>query len=96
MQVILACTIFFVLQNIQEQRNHACIDQVGKHRADDGNDEEGLDRIAVFIAHSTHVGHRVGSSAKTETTDAHTDDAIHIQQLVRFHPFAVLLETEES
>jgi hypothetical protein len=28
-QVILACTIFFVLQNIQEQRNHACIDQVG-------------------------------------------------------------------
>ena len=56
MQVILACTIFFVLQNIQEQRNHACIDQVGKHGADDGNDEEGLDGIAILIAHSTHVG----------------------------------------
>ena len=80
MQVILACTIFFFLQNIQEQRNHARVDQVGEHGADDGNDEEGLDRIAVFIAHSTHVGHRIGRCAKTETTDACTQDGGIVSQ----------------
>ena len=62
------------LQNIQEEGNYSCIDQVGEHGADDGNNEEGLDGITVLVAYSTHVGHRIGSRTKAEATDACTQD----------------------
>ena len=66
----MVCTIFLSLQNIQEESDDSCIDQIGEHGADDGDDEERLDCIAVFIAYSTHVGHGVGSGTKAEATDA--------------------------
>ena len=59
-----------ILQNIQEERDDTSIQQVSKHGADDGHNEEGLDGIAVLIAHSTHVGHSIGRG--TETEAAHT------------------------
>ena len=65
---------FLILQNIQEEGDDSCIDQIGKHRTDDGDDEEGLDGIAVFIADSAHVGHRIGGCAKAEATHACTED----------------------
>ena len=60
------------LQKIQEEGNDSCIEQVGEHGTDDGNDEEWLDGIAVFITDGTHVGHGIGRSAKTEATQACT------------------------
>ena len=65
---------FLSLQDIQEEGDHSGIDQIGKHGADDGNDEEWLDGIAVFIAYSTHVGHRVRGGTKAEATDACAQD----------------------
>ena len=60
----------WTLQEIQEEGDDACINQICEHGADDGDDEERLDCIAVFIAYSTHVSHRIRSSTKAETTDA--------------------------
>ena len=48
------------LEEVQEEGNHSRIDQIGEHGTDDGNDEEGLDGIAVFVADGAHVGHRIG------------------------------------
>jgi len=62
------------LQQIQEERDDAGIDQIGEHGSDDGDDEERLDGIAVFVAYSTHVGHRIGGSTKAETTHSSTKD----------------------
>ena len=62
------------LQQIQKYGDYSCIDQISEHGTDDWNDEEGLDGIAVFIADSTHVGHRIGSRTKAEATDACTQD----------------------
>ena len=56
------------LQKIQEDGDDSCIEQVGEHGSDDGNDEEWLDGIAIFITDSAHVGHGIGRSAKTEAT----------------------------
>ena len=61
------------LQYIQEERDDACIDQIGEHRTDDRNDEEGLDGIAVFITHGTHVGHGIGGGSKSEATHTGTE-----------------------
>ena len=55
-----------ILQNTKEDGDDASIDQIGKHRTDDGDDEERFDGIVVFIAYSAHVGHRIGRSAKAE------------------------------
>ena len=71
---------FFILQNIKEEGDYSRIYQISEHGADDGNDEEGLDGIAVFIAYCTHVGHRIGSSTKTETADACTQDGSIVSQ----------------
>ena len=60
------------LQKIKEEGNHSCIDQIGEHGANNRNDEERLDGIAVFIADGTHVGHGIGSSTKAETAHAGT------------------------
>ena len=68
----MVCTIFLSLEDIQEEGDDACIGQVGEHGTDDGDDEEGLDGIAVFIAYRTHIGHRIGGSTKAEATDAST------------------------
>jgi hypothetical protein len=38
---------------VKEEGDHACIDEVSEHGADDGNDEEGLDGIVVFITDGT-------------------------------------------
>ena len=62
------------LQQIQEEGDDAGVDEVGKHSADDGDDEEGLDRIAVFIAYGTHVSHCVRGCTKTETAYSCTQD----------------------
>ena len=71
------CTLFYspnimTLQNIKKEGDYSCIDHIGEHGADDGNDEEWLDGIAVFIAYGTHVGHRIGCCTKAETTNACT------------------------
>ena len=63
------------LQQIQEGGDDGGIDQVGKHGADDGDNEERLDGVAVFIANSTHVSHRIGSGTKTEATKACAEDS---------------------
>ena len=34
------------LQQIQEEGDHGGVDDIGEHRANDGDDEEGLDGIA--------------------------------------------------
>ena len=70
----MVCTIFLSLQDIQEEGDDSCIDQIGEHGADDGDDEERLDGIAVFVAYSTHVGHGIWGGAKAEATDACTQD----------------------
>ena len=44
---------FLGLQKVKEEGDHACIDEVSEHGADDGNDEEGLDSIVVFITDGT-------------------------------------------
>ena len=62
------------LQKIQEDGDDACIDQVSEHGANDGNDEERLDGIAVFITYSTHVGHGIGGGTKAEATHTCTQD----------------------
>ena len=67
-QADVVCTIFLSLQNIQEDGDDSCIDQISEHRTDDGNDEERLDGIAVFIAYGTHVGHRIGGCTQAEAT----------------------------
>ena len=62
-----------ILQNIQEERDDTGIEQVSKHSADDGHNEEGLDGIAVLIAHGTHVGHSIGRGTETEAAHACTE-----------------------
>ena len=59
---------------MEEDGDDAGVDEVGKHSTDDGNDEEGLDGIAVFIAYRTHVGHGIWSGTKTETTYSCAED----------------------
>jgi len=49
-----------LLQQIKEEGNHSCVDEISKHGTDDGDDKEGLNGIAVFIADGTHVGHCIG------------------------------------
>ena len=71
---MVVCTIFLSLQKIQEEGYDSCIDQVSEHGANDGNDEEWLDGIAVFITDSTHVSHGIGRCTKAEATDACTQD----------------------
>ena len=61
------CT-FLSLKNIQEDGDDACIYQISEHGANDGNYEERLDGIVVFLTHSTHVGHSIGGRTKSETT----------------------------
>lgn len=60
------------LQKIKEEGDHSCIDQIGEHDANDRNDEEWFDGIAVFVAHCTHVGHCIGGGTKAETAHAGT------------------------
>ena len=62
------------LQDIKEEGNQSCIDEISKHSTNDGDNEKRLDGIAVFIAYGTHVGHGVGGSAQTESADACTQD----------------------
>ena len=62
------------LQEIQEEGDDTGIEQVGEHGADDGNDEEGLNGVAVLIAHGTHVGHGIGRSTETEATHTSAKD----------------------
>ena len=64
--------LFTLSQYIQEEGDDSCIDQVGEHGSDDGNDEERLDGIAVFVTYGTHVGHCIGGCAKAETAHACT------------------------
>ena len=40
------------LQQTQEERDDAGIDQIGEHGADDGDDEERLHGVVVLIAYS--------------------------------------------
>ena len=61
-------------QNIQEDGDDACIDQISEHSADDRNNEERFDRITIFIAYSTHVGHSIGGCTKAETTHSCTQN----------------------
>ena len=62
----MGCTIFIIhlviviLQKIKEEGDDSCIDQISEHGTNDGDDEERLDGIAVFITYSTHVGHSIG------------------------------------
>ena len=63
-----------ISQYIQEEGDDSRIYEVCKHGTNDGDDEERLDGIAVFITYSTHVGHRIGGCAKTESTHACTED----------------------
>ena len=62
------------LQDIKEEGDDSCINQISKHGANDGNDEERLDGIAVFIAYGTHAGHRIGGCAQAEATYSCTQD----------------------
>ena len=67
--------LYMTLQDIQEDGDDACINKVGEHGADDGNDEEGLDGIVVFIAYGTHVGHRIGGCTKAEAAYSCTQNS---------------------
>jgi len=58
----------WISQDIKEDGDDACIDQISEHSTNDWNDEERFDSIAVFIAYSTHVGHCIGGCAKAEAT----------------------------
>ena len=60
------------MKKVEEHRDHTRVDQVGEHAADDWHDEEGLHRVVIFVAHSTHVGHRVGRGSQAEAADART------------------------
>lgn len=62
------------LQNIEEEGDDSGINEISKHGTDDGDDEEGLDRIVIFIAYGTHVGHRIGGCSEAEATHAGTQD----------------------
>ena len=60
------------LQEIEEEGDDACIDEVCEHGADDGDDEERLHGVVVLIAYSAHVGHCIGGGTKAETAHAST------------------------
>ncbi len=62
------------LQKIQEEGYDSRIYEVCEHGANDGDDEERLDGIAVFITYSTHVGHRIGGCAKAKAAHACTEN----------------------
>ena len=64
-----------LLQKIKEEGDDSCIDQIGEHGTDDGDDEERLDGIAILITYGTHVGHRIGGCTKAETTHSCTKDS---------------------
>lgn len=50
--------------DIQEDGDNRGVNDVGKHRADDGHNQEGLDRVTVLIANRAHVCHRVGGGTE--------------------------------
>ena len=52
--------------DIQEDGDNRSVNDVGKHRTDDGHDEEELDRVTVLIANRAHVCHRVGGGTEAE------------------------------
>ena len=61
-------------QEIEEEGDYSCIDQIGEHGAYDWNYEERLDGVVVFIAYSTHIGHCIGCCAKAEATHTGTQN----------------------
>ena len=64
----------WISQDIKEDGDDACIDQISEHSANDWNDEEWLDGITVFVTYSTHVGHSIGGCTKAETTHSCTQN----------------------
>ena len=63
------------LQDIQEDGDHSCIDEIHEHGTNDGYYEKWFDGISVFITYGTPVCHGIWYCTKAEATYARTQDS---------------------